>query len=89
VLAGVGAALVTAQPLAVQQNWDRITATAPCALGILDVFLALTVSHLRAGSSTADLIVSFVLTGIGLVSICILWQRSSNAYFRQLSGPAA
>jgi hypothetical protein len=69
------------------KNWARITATVLCGLGILEAFLALTVPHLRAGRSSADLIVSFVVAGIGLVSICILWQRSPNAYFRQLSDP--
>jgi hypothetical protein len=31
--------------------------------------------------------VGFVIAGIGLVSICILWLRSSNAYFQQLGRP--
>jgi hypothetical protein len=66
------------------KNWARITATVLGALGTLDAFLALTVAHLHAGHSTADLIVGFVIAGIGLVSICILWLRSSNAYFRQV-----
>jgi uncharacterized membrane protein YhaH (DUF805 family) len=69
------------------RNWARITATVLCALGILDALLALTVPHLRAGGSSADLILSFSIAGIGLISICILWQRSSNTYFRQLRRP--
>jgi hypothetical protein len=32
---------------------------------------------------------SFVVAGIGLFSICVLWQRSSNAYFRQFTRPRA
>ena len=69
------------------KNWARLTAAALCALGILDAFLALTVPSLRAGRSSADLILSFVVAKIGLISICILWQRSSNAFFRQLRRP--
>jgi hypothetical protein len=26
-------------------------------------------------------ITGFVVAGIGLVSVCLLWQRSSNAFF--------
>lgn len=66
------------------RNWARVTATVLCGLAIVGAFLALTLPGLRVGWGSADLSLRFVVAGIGLVSICILWQRSSNAYFRQL-----
>lgn len=69
------------------KNWARITATVLAALGTLAAFLALTLPGLHAGWSSADLIVRFVVAGIGLISVGILWQRSSNGYFRQLRHP--
>jgi Co/Zn/Cd efflux system component len=71
------------------KNPARITAAVLCGLAIVGAFLALTVPDLRADRSSADLIVSFVVAGIGLVSTCILWQRSSSAYFRQVTRPRA
>jgi hypothetical protein len=58
-----------------------------CGLGIVEAFIDLTVPGLRAGRSSADLILSFVVAGLGLISVCIMWQRSSAAYFRQLRRP--
>jgi hypothetical protein len=60
------------------KNWARITATVLCGLGILGAFIAV-----GTGRSSAVLIVGFVLAGIRLVLLPILWQGSSNAYFRQ------
>ena len=71
------------------KNWARITAAVLCGIGIVGAFIALTVPAPRTGRSSADLILSFVVAGIGLVSICILWQRNSNAYFRQFTRPRA
>ena len=58
------------------KNWARMTATVFCALGILGAF-----AGLDAGRSSAAVITGFVVAGIGLVSVCLLWQRSSNAFF--------
>jgi hypothetical protein len=67
------------------KNWARITATVCCALGLLDI---LTVSlNLGAGRTAANVIMSSVVAGIGLVSICLLWQRGPNAYFQRFRGP--
>jgi hypothetical protein len=60
------------------KNWARITAAVLCALGILGAFIAV-----GTGRSSAVLIVGFVLAGIRLVLLPILWQGSSNAYFWQ------
>jgi hypothetical protein len=68
------------------KNWARITAAALCALGVLGAFLDLG-GAITGGRSTANLITTFVVAGIGLVSICLLWQRSSNAYFRTFGSP--
>jgi hypothetical protein len=68
------------------KNWARITAAALCALGVLGAFLDLG-GAITGGRSTANLIMTFVVAGIGLVSICLLWQRSSNAYFRTFRSP--
>jgi hypothetical protein len=69
------------------KNWARITGTVLCGLGIVEALIDLTVPGLRAGRSPADLIVSFVVAGLGLISVCILWQRRSAAYFRPLRRP--
>jgi hypothetical protein len=61
------------------KNWARITGTVLCAIGVLFAVLDLTVG----ARSSADLVMNYVVAGIGLVSICPLWQRSSSAYFRQ------
>jgi hypothetical protein len=58
------------------KNWARITATVFCALGILGAFVGL-----AGGRSPAAVIMGFVVAGIGLLSVCLLWQRSSNAYY--------
>jgi hypothetical protein len=58
------------------KNWARVTATVFCALGILGAFVGL-----DTGRSSAAVITGFVVAGIGLVSVCLLWQRSSNAFF--------
>jgi hypothetical protein len=47
-----------------------------CALGILGAFVGL-----AGGRSPAAVIMGFVVAGIGLLSVCLLWQRSSNAYY--------
>ena len=62
------------------KDWARITATTLCAVGVLGAFLDLG-SAIGGGRTTANLIMGPVVAGIGLVSICLLWQRSSNAYF--------
>jgi hypothetical protein len=64
------------------KNWARITATALGALGILGAFVS---QHYDR--SSANLIMGFVIAGIAAVTICLLWQRSSNAYFRNLRRP--
>ncbi len=58
------------------KNWARITGTVFCALGILGAFVGL-----DAGRSSAAVITGFVVAGVGLASVCLLWQRSSNAFF--------
>jgi len=68
------------------RNWARVTATVFCALGLLDVLVASL--DVGAGRTIANLIMSSVVAGIGLVSICALWQHSANAYFGH-SGPPA
>jgi hypothetical protein len=62
------------------RNWARITGTAFCALGILGSFIGLDL-----GRSTATVILGFVVTGIGLASVFMLWLRSSNAFFGNAS----
>jgi hypothetical protein len=69
------------------KNWARITATVLCALGILGILSA--VLNLGADRTGANLIMSSVVAGIGLVSILMLWQRGSNDYFRHVSRPRA
>jgi hypothetical protein len=64
------------------RNWARITATVFCAVGFVGAFYAL-----GTGWSTGNVIMGFAVDGIGLVSICILWQRSSNAYFLKSRRP--
>ena len=59
-----------------RKNWARITGTVFCALGILGAFVGLV-----TGRSPASVIMGFVVAGIGLVSVCLLWQRSSNTFF--------
>ena len=58
------------------KNWARVTGTVFCALGILGAFVGL-----DAGRSSAAVVAGFVVAGIGLASVCLLWQRSSNAFF--------
>jgi VIT1/CCC1 family predicted Fe2+/Mn2+ transporter len=58
------------------KNWARTTATVFCALGILGAFIGL-----DAGRSPATVIMGFVVAGIGLISVSMLWQRSPNAFF--------
>jgi hypothetical protein len=66
------------------KNWARITATVFCALGILGAFVGL-----DAARSSASVIVGFVVAGIGLVSVCLLWQRSSSAFFGNVRRPGS
>jgi hypothetical protein len=66
------------------KNWARITGTAFCALGILGAFTALDL-----GRSTATVIIGFAVAGIGLVSVCLLWQRSLNAFFGNVRHPGS
>jgi hypothetical protein len=66
------------------KNWARITATVFCALGILGAFVGLV-----GGRSPASLIMGFVVAGIGLLSVCLLWQRSSSAYFENTKHQAS
>jgi hypothetical protein len=62
------------------KNWARITGAVFCALGLLDI---LTVSlNVGAGRTAANVVMSAVVAGIGLISVCLVWQRGSNAYFR-------
>jgi hypothetical protein len=68
-----------------RKNWARIVATVLCGLGLL-----FAVIDLFAGArSSGDLIVSYAVAGIGLISTCILWQRSSNRYFQPVAGAGA
>jgi hypothetical protein len=64
------------------KNWARITATVFCALGILGAFVGL-----GEGRSPASVIMGFVVAGIGLLSVCLLWQRRSNAFFGNARNP--
>jgi hypothetical protein len=66
------------------RNWARITGTVLCAIGVLFAVLDLTLGTRSSG----DLIMNYVVAGIGLVSICPLRQRSSSAYFRQFTRTA-
>jgi hypothetical protein len=66
------------------KNWARITATVFCALGILGAFVGL-----DTGRSSAAVIMGFVVAGIGLISVCLLWQRSSNAFFGNSTHPGS
>jgi hypothetical protein len=91
VIAGAGAGLIgavlfiwIALECRERKNWARITGTVFCALGILGAFVGL-----DAGRSSASVITGFVVAGIGLVSVCMLWQRSSNAFFGNISRPGS
>jgi hypothetical protein len=64
------------------KRWAQITATVFCALGILGAFVGL-----DTGRSPASVIMGFAVAGIGLVSVCMLWQRGSNAFFRNAGRP--
>jgi len=66
------------------KNWARITAAVFCALGILGAFIGL-----DTGRSSAAVIMGFVVAGIGLVSVCMLWQPSSNAFFGNARHPGS
>lgn len=67
-----------------RKRWAQITATAFCALGILGAFVGL-----DTGRSPASVIMGFAVAGIGLVSVCLLWQRGSNAFFRNAGRPGS
>ena len=69
------------------KNWARITATVFCALGILGILAASL--DLGAARTAANLITSSVVAGIGLISVCLLWQRSPDSYFRNVSRPGS
>jgi hypothetical protein len=67
------------------KNWARITGTVFCALGLLGILTASL--GVGSGRTAANLIMTCVVAGIGLISICLLWQRGSNAYFRRFGRP--
>ncbi|HTZ27553.1 MAG TPA: hypothetical protein VMC83_26385 [Streptosporangiaceae bacterium] len=83
-LIGVAAFIWIALACMAGKNWARITGTVFCALGILGAFIGL-----DAGRSPATVIIGFVVTGIGLVSVCMLWLRSSNAFFGNARHPGS
>jgi hypothetical protein len=86
-LIGAGLFVWIARACLEGKSWARVTGTVFCALGILGIPAASL--DVGATGTTANLIMSSVVAGIGLVSVCILWQRGSNAYFRHSRYPGA
>lgn len=86
VLGGAAVALVSgvlfawiARTSLAGKNGARIAATVLCAVAILFALLSLG----YGARSSEDQILNFVVAGIGLISTCLLWQRSSNGYFQE------
>jgi hypothetical protein len=81
-LIGVTAFIWIARACLAGKNWARVTATVLAALGLLSA-----VYEPSTGRATADLILTFVIAAIGVVTVAMMWLRSSNAYFRYFKRP--
>jgi hypothetical protein len=81
-LIGVAAFIWIARLCLRGRNWARITAAVLAGLGVLAA-----VYDPSAGRAAADLVMTFVVAAIGVVTVWLLWQRSSNDYFRYFKRP--